>query len=145
MKLYNWYACTNVKDYFIQILVIMIYKSVDKLFFFSISESWLRCHVRWLHPSWRVLLREFFSFMWNSRQWLPHNLNLEGLFLDIRTKFRNTAYKMYPDCYWSFIRLNSLRPSDAYMRQYSIATLVQIMACHLFRDKPSSEQMLPYC
>ena len=39
--------------------------------------------------------------------------------------------------------VNSLWPSDAYMRQYSIPTLVQIMPCRLFGAKPLSEQMLP--
>ena len=41
--------------------------------------------------------------------------------------------------------INSLRPSDAYKRQYNIPTLVQIMACGLFGAKPLSEPMLPYC
>ena len=41
--------------------------------------------------------------------------------------------------------LNSLRPSDAYMRQYYIPTLVQIMACRLFDAKPLSGPMLPHC
>ena len=41
--------------------------------------------------------------------------------------------------------VNSLRPSNAYMRQYNIPTLVQIMACRLFGTKPLSEPKLPYC
>ena len=41
--------------------------------------------------------------------------------------------------------INSLRPSDAYMRQYNIPALLQIMACRLFGAKPLSEPMLPYC
>ena len=41
--------------------------------------------------------------------------------------------------------LNSLRPSDAYMRQYNIPTLLQIMACRLSGTKPLSEPVLPYC
>ena len=44
----------------------------------------------------------------------------------------------------SIIAINSLRPSDTYMRQYNIPTLVQIMACRLFGAKPLSEPMLPY-
>ena len=44
-----------------------------------------------------------------------------------------------------FISVNSWRSSDAYMRQYNIPTLVQIMACRLFGAKPLSEPMLPYC
>ena len=41
--------------------------------------------------------------------------------------------------------VNSLRQSDAYMRQYNIVTLLQIMACHLFSAKPLSEPMHSYC
>ena len=40
---------------------------------------------------------------------------------------------------------NSLRPSDAYMRQCNIPPLLQIMACRLFGAKPLSEAMLEYC
>ena len=42
-------------------------------------------------------------------------------------------------------RLSAWRPSDAYMRQYNILTLVQIMACRLLGAKPLSEPMVPYC
>ena len=41
--------------------------------------------------------------------------------------------------------LNSLRPSDAYMRRWTGSSLVQIMACRLFGAKPLSEPMLEYC
>ena len=40
---------------------------------------------------------------------------------------------------------NSLRPSAAYMCQWTGSALVQIMACHLIGTKPLSEQMLVYC
>ena len=40
---------------------------------------------------------------------------------------------------------NSLRPSDAYMRQYTKLSLVQIMVCRLFGAKPLSEPMPSYC
>ena len=40
--------------------------------------------------------------------------------------------------------LDSLKPGDAYMRQYNIATLVQIMACRLLGGKPLTEPILPY-
>ena len=43
------------------------------------------------------------------------------------------------------LTFNPLRPSDAYMRQYNIPTLVQIMACRMLGAKPLSEPMLPYC
>ena len=41
--------------------------------------------------------------------------------------------------------VNSLRPSDAYMRHQPRPSLVQMMACHLIGAKPLSEPMLYYC
>ena len=41
--------------------------------------------------------------------------------------------------------VNWLRPSDTYMNENNIPTLFQIMACHLFGTKPSSEPKLQYC
>ena len=41
--------------------------------------------------------------------------------------------------------INSLRPSDAKMRQQSKSSLVQIMACRLIGAKPLSEPVLEYC
>ena len=41
--------------------------------------------------------------------------------------------------------VNSLRSSDAYMRQWNRPSLVQIMACCLLGAKPLSEPMLVYC
>ena len=41
--------------------------------------------------------------------------------------------------------LNSLRSSDAYMRQYNISTLVQIKACRLAGAKPLFGPMMKYC
>ena len=38
----------------------------------------------------------------------------------------------------------SLRSSDAYMRQYYIAALLQVMSCCLIGANPLSEQILPY-
>ena len=38
-----------------------------------------------------------------------------------------------------------LRPSDAYMHRWTMATLVQIMPCRLNGAKPLSEPMLAYC
>ena len=40
---------------------------------------------------------------------------------------------------------NSWRMSDAYMHQYTMPSLVQIMACRLFGDNPLSEPMMVYC
>ena len=47
---------------------------------------------------------------------------------------------------WSkWYLINSLRPNDAYIRQWTKPSLVQTMACHLFDTKPLSEPMLIYC
>ena len=43
------------------------------------------------------------------------------------------------------IKVNSLRPSDAYMLPQPRTALVEIMACRLFGAKPLSEPMLEYC
>ena len=40
--------------------------------------------------------------------------------------------------------VNSLRPGDAYMRQWNMPSLVQIMACRLLSAKPLSEPMMVY-
>ena len=40
---------------------------------------------------------------------------------------------------------NSLRLSDAYMRQQTKPSLIQIMACRLTGAKPLSETMIEYC
>ena len=39
---------------------------------------------------------------------------------------------------------NSFKPSDAYMRQWNIPSLVQMTTCRLIGTKPLSEPMLPY-
>ena len=41
--------------------------------------------------------------------------------------------------------INSLMPSDAYMRRQPKTSLVQIMACRLFGAKPLSEPKLEHC
>ena len=46
---------------------------------------------------------------------------------------------------WRSIIINSLRPSDAYMRQGTGSALVQVIACRLYDTKPLSEPMLAYC
>ena len=40
---------------------------------------------------------------------------------------------------------NLLRPGDLYMRQGIGSSLIQIMACHLFSDKPCPEAVLTIC
>ena len=58
--------------------------------------------------------------------------------------FRNTAYKMAAILFGPQY-VNSMRPREAYMRQYLVLSLVQIMACHLFGAKPLPESMIGYC
>ena len=41
--------------------------------------------------------------------------------------------------------INSLRPSDAYMCQWTRSALFQIMACRLIGAKPLPKPMLTYC
>ena len=55
------------------------------------------------------------------------------------------VYACLSDMKWiKTIKLNLLRPSNAYMRQQNIPSLVQILACWLIGAKPLSEPMLPY-
>ena len=59
-------------------------------------------------------------------------------------------WHIHTSSYWSMHciisrNLNSLRPSDTYICQHDIPTLLQIMACRLFGAKPLSEPMPPYC
>ena len=47
---------------------------------------------------------------------------------------------------WSeHVFINSLKPSDAYIRHQPWPSLVQIMDCRLFGARPFSEPMLYYC
>ena len=46
---------------------------------------------------------------------------------------------------WPSNKLNSFRPSDAFMHHQARPSLVQMMARHLFGSKPLSEPMLAYC
>ena len=41
--------------------------------------------------------------------------------------------------------MHVLRLSDAYMRQYNVLALFEIMACRLLGAEPLLEPMLPYC
>ena len=46
---------------------------------------------------------------------------------------------------WNLTAINLSPPSAAYMRQWIVTALVQMMACRLFGAKPSSKPMLGYC
>ena len=41
--------------------------------------------------------------------------------------------------------LNSFPPSATYMRQWTVSSLVQVMACRLFCAKPLPEPVMVYC
>ena len=68
---------------------------------------------------------------------------------------QNVEYLTMPRPVWTCVvdsdtsltmlfRFNSLMTSEAYMHQYNISTLAQIMAGRLFCANPSSETLLPY-
>ena len=44
-----------------------------------------------------------------------------------------------------FCNINSLRPSDAYMRLQIWPSMTRIMACRLVRAKAFTEPMMEYC
>ena len=71
----------------------------------------------WLENNWATKIRD----QWITFEWFP--------FTNIHLKLSN----------------NSMRLSDAYMRQYILPTLGLKMACRLFGAKPLSEPILPYC
>ena len=92
-------------------------------------------------------LMEIISIFPNENIQLRYNcdkylVNIMDYTKPISSLVLNTyMYKLKSNQRW----VNSLRLSDAYMHQYNIQTLVQIMACRLFGAKPLSEPMLPYC
>ena len=51
---------------------------------------------------------------------------------------------VYPGSLAAYLYQNSSPPSAAYMRQWIVSALVQIMACRLLGAKPLSKQMLAY-
>ena len=61
------------------------------------------------------------------------------------TWFKDPVLEMSSTANIASLGLNSLRPSDTYMRRWTGPSLVQIMACRLFGAKPLSEPILEYC
>ena len=55
--------------------------------------------------------------------------------------WQSWSYEQPPHLYGT-PSLNSLRPGDTYMCQWTRPSLLQIMACHLISAKPLSETML---
>ena len=49
------------------------------------------------------------------------------------------------DTYANDASIKSLKPNDAYMRQWTRLFVVKIIVCHLNGAKPLSESMLEYC
>ena len=43
------------------------------------------------------------------------------------------------------LRVDTLKPGDSYMHQWTGPALVQLMACCLFGAKPLPRQMMTYC
>ena len=67
-----------------------------------------------------------------------------GAIVSVLVKLNHEEYrKIY---YGNLLKtINSMRPSDAYMRQKTRPSLGKIMACRLVGVKPLSEPMLDYC
>ena len=68
--------------------------------------------------------------------------NFETLWIHVQTWLKYKTYLLTVSWYQVF---NSMRPSDAYIRQYTMPPLVQLMACGLVGAEPLSEPMLIYC
>ena len=66
--------------------------------------------------------------------WVTWSMTGAGLLKHIKTS----------DLGMTLVFINSLRPSDAYIRHWTGSSMVQIMACRLFGAKPLSEPMLEY-
>ena len=83
-----------------------------------------------------------FELQLNSQKLFPWGLtNIFIIFFYLIIVFYRQWYGMIHQ----ISHFNSLRSTDAYMRQEIIPPLFQIMASHLFGAKPLSESMLLYC
>ena len=63
----------------------------------------------------------------------------------LMTLSNNVITNVRVNCAIRNVHFTHLPPSDAYMRQWTGSSLVQVMACCLFGDKPLPEPMLIYC
>ena len=82
--------------------------------------------------------------------------DLTGLFGKLSIGFKSTYYKIcheisFENVVYTTVAIlfrpewvNSLRPNDAYMRQKTRPSLVEIMACRLSGAKPLSQPMMTY-
>ena len=80
-----------------------------------------------------------------NKNWLCHNrikYDIETIFhkhMHLKLSSPNGDHFLRASC------VNSLRPSDGFMRQWTVPLLVQIMACRLFGDNPISKPMMVQC
>ena len=100
------------------------------------------------YPVWASA--KIFSFpAWRARKTLvkqsPGPKTLAGLYLWKQWIRWQAPHSPGSPVVKLWVAFNSLRPSDAYMRQSTMPSLVQIMACRLVGAKPLSEPMLEYC
>ena len=109
--------------------------------------------------SWYILFRDYAQSFGITRKlfralWLCSPtiflLEFNGKFVSVSMWFN--SWKWDPNIFThgmtaqlSCKSINSLRPSDAYLRQQSRPSLVQIMACRLAGAKPLSEPKMEYC
>ena len=91
--------------------------------------------------------------MWNYVKWIPVNIYPHcSCMNDVHVatarfcEYFSTHIISKEKCIIHvYQRINSLRPSDAYICGQPRQSLVQIMACRLFGAKPLYEPMLSYC
>ena len=114
------------------------------------SDWWLR-HFLWNCPNMNVIglhwwsvnpdfCRHMASLGHNE---LMHNwCNSSALAMELRLFLRPDIQMIYM-VHW-IRHINSLRPSDAYIRHQTVPSSVQIKACCLVAIKPLSEPMLDY-
>ena len=109
----------------------------------DMGQHWFRLlPVAWWHKGNKLLPEPILTdHQWGhlAFNWGKFHLHISHYKMFENYLFENAA--TFPGSQW----VNSLRPSDAYMRRWTGSSLVQIMACRLFGAKPLSEPMLEYC
>ena len=101
----------------------------------------------WFDTSCHGTVMSFAELRWflccGPNQRINRNECLVDRFDDILHHTKYVSLMMGRNC--ALCVLNLLRPSDAYMRQQTKPSLVQIMACRLVGAKSLSEPTLVYC
>ena len=82
--------------------------------------------------------------------WLRHNPENSDVSCHLlcRHRWHILFSNRLDSCIFSILilkNINSMRPSDIYLRRHRRPSLVQIMVCRLFGAKSLSEPMLEYC